>query len=299
MDRRMVRWALGSLWVLDGLLQLQPGMFRMAMVQAVMLPATQGNPAWANAPLELVIRIFSRHLVAANLAVALVQLGIGAALLATPGVGALWASLAWSVLLWPFGQAFGGVLSGSPSLVVGSPGSAVLYALLTWAAWPDGQRAALRDRALAWVLGGIWALGAFWQAHPAFFRGPTLAGLVTGNAPGQPAWLAAALDAVGHLLLRHPVAWDIALVVLMAAVALGIWGGARRAALLLSFVLSAAFWVFGQAFGMVFTGMATDPNTAPLLAVLGLAVWPRRRRVGRAPQQPESAPAPVATAPRG
>ena len=33
------------------------------------------------------------------------------------------------------------------------------------------------------------------------------------------------------------------------------------------------FWVLGQAFGQVFTGMATDPDTGPLLVLLALAVY--------------------------
>jgi hypothetical protein len=32
--------------------------------------------------------------------------------------------------------------------------------------------------------------------------------------------------------------------------------------------------VFGQAFGQILTGGATDPNSAPLLALLAVAYWP-------------------------
>jgi hypothetical protein len=61
--RGTIRWILGGLWVLDGLLQLQPGMFTMAMVQRVLQPAATGNPAWVNLPLAFAIRIFSSHMV--------------------------------------------------------------------------------------------------------------------------------------------------------------------------------------------------------------------------------------------
>ena len=40
--------------------------------------------------------------------------------------------------------------------------------------------------------------------------------------------------------------------------------------------MAAVFWVFGQAFGEIMTGGATDPNSAPLLALLALAYWPAR-----------------------
>ncbi len=34
--------------------------------------------------------------------------------------------------------------------------------------------------------------------------------------------------------------------------------------------------MFGEAFGGIFTGLATDPNTGPLLVLLALAVYPNR-----------------------
>jgi hypothetical protein len=38
--------------------------------------------------------------------------------------------------------------------------------------------------------------------------------------------------------------------------------------------MAAFIWVFGEAFGQILTGGATDPNSAPLLALLALAYWP-------------------------
>jgi hypothetical protein len=74
----------------------------------------------------------------------------------------------------------------------------------------------------------------------------------------------------------------------LALVAAAVWlphRRARRAGLALAFLPAAAYWVFGQAFGMPFTGTATDRNTGPLLALLAAAYWPAG---GRAP---ETAPA--------
>jgi hypothetical protein len=57
------------------------------------------------------------------------------------------------------------------------------------------------------------------------------------------------------------------------------WRRAVVAGLVLAFVLATVIWVFGQGFGMPFQGMATDPNSAPLLALLATAYWPRRAQV--------------------
>ncbi len=287
MRRETVRWVLAGLWLLDGALQLQPSMFTMAMVQGVMQPATGGNPAWVNAPLDLAIRVFSRNLVLANAAVAAIQLALGAALLLAGRARRwpYWLSLAWSLLLWPFGQAFGGLLSGGASFFTGAPGSALLYALLTWAAWPEGDgpagRGAWRRDLLRAALGGILALAAVLQVNAAFFTAKGLSGLVTGGIPGQPRWLAALLAATGRTLAAHPVWWNAVALAVLTACALGIWSARfRRPALALTATACGAAWVFGQAFGMLFTGMATDPNTAPLVAALTMYVWPLRTPAG-------------------
>lgn len=289
MGRNAMRWALGILWLVDGVLQLQPGMFTMAMVQAVMQPATSGSPTWVIAPLELTMRVFNSHLVLANSAVAGVQLTIGAALLLGGRIHAwpYWLSLAWSALLWPFGQAFGGLLSGGASIWTGAPGSAVLYALLTWAAWPlrggvpMGEGRTPRSRQLALVLGALWALGAVLQTSTPYFTASGLSGLVTGMVPGEPVWLAALLSWGGRVLAQRPVLYNALSVALCATCAVGIWSGRKgRAALALSMALSGLFWVFGQALGMLFSGMATDPNAAPLFLLLALYLWPPRRAAG-------------------
>ena len=38
--------------------------------------------------------------------------------------------------------------------------------------------------------------------------------------------------------------------------------------------------MFGEAFGGVFTGLGTDPNTGPLLVLLALALYPNRAWAG-------------------
>jgi hypothetical protein len=61
-------------------------------------------------------------------------------------------------------------------------------------------------------------------------------------------------------------------------------------------VVAVVIWVFGEAFGAIMTGGATDPSSGPLLALLALAYWPARAVV-RTPVR--TAPAPVAAAGEG
>ena len=53
-----------------------------------------------------------------------------------------------------------------------------------------------------------------------------------------------------------------------------------RVALALAAVMAAVIWVAGQALGGILTGSGTDPDTAPLLALLVLAFWPGARADG-------------------
>jgi hypothetical protein len=67
-----------------------------------------------------------------------------------------------------------------------------------------------------------------------------------------------------------------------------------RSALILALVVAAFIWVFGEAFGGILAGGATDPNSAPLLALLALAYWPLATAGPRA-RRPQ-ADSPLATA---
>ena len=40
--------------------------------------------------------------------------------------------------------------------------------------------------------------------------------------------------------------------------------------------LALDYWLFGEALGQPFSGIATDPNTGPLLVLLALALYPNR-----------------------
>ena len=81
------------------------------------------------------------------------------------------------------------------------------------------------------------------------------------------------------------------LAIALVVVAVGVYlpASAARGTLVLAIVVAAVIWVFGQAFGEIMTGGATDPNSGPLLALLALAYWPARA----------AATAPARTGPAG
>lgn len=275
------RRTLAGFWLLDGALQLLPRMFTMFMVQSVLRPPLLGEPAWLAHLTQAVLVVGSEHIWFFNLSVAFVQLGLGLGILLRGDRSGwpYWGSLFWCAGVWVFGEALGGLPTGQASVVTGAPGSAVLYAVLTWVAWPRRQPApaALRRRATGLALAGVWALGAVLQASPAFFTGPGLAGLMRGNINAyQPRWLNAWMRHGATVLASRPEAANALLILAMSALALGLClpVGVRRYALLASVLYSVLIWTFGQAFGMLWMAMSTDPNTAPLLVVLAWYAWP-------------------------
>jgi hypothetical protein len=127
----------------------------------------------------------------------------------------------------------------------------------------------------------IWAGLAVLAVLPA---SRTPAATIAAMAPGQPAWLAWIDAHAATVLLHHGPQAAIVLAAAFALVALApcLPALAARPLIVLALALSAVLWL-AQGLGGILTGSATDPNTAPLLALLALAFWP-------APSVPQVAP---------
>jgi hypothetical protein len=93
-------------------------------------------------------------------------------------------------------------------------------------------------------------------------------------ASGAPGWLASVDNQLAALVPWDGVSLVADLVLVQAAVGLGVLAGgrARRAAVAGGIVLSLAFWVTGQGLGQFWSGLSTDPDTAPLLVLLAVTV---------------------------
>ncbi len=281
--RRGLQLALGTLWILDGALQLQPAMLTPRFANEVLVPAAAGQPGWVAGPMLHAARLIGAHAVAADLVFALVQLAIGAGLLLPRTVRpALVASVAWAAGIWVVGEGLGGIAGGTASFLTGAPGAALLYGLLAVAAWPGVRLAppsGWADRLVAprwfpraWAL--LWvALGAsaLLPANRSAARVADQLATVAGAAPGR----LDRVDQVAGELVRHAGGAAVALLVLVpVAVGLGGLGQGRvrRLAAGTGIVLAVVTWVVGQSVGQLFSGIATDPNTAPLLVLACLAL---------------------------
>ena len=199
--------------------------------------------------------------------------------------------------MWWLGEGFGGILAGTASPVNGAPGPVILYAVLAVLLWPADRDpgapsvaervAGRRPAQAAWLV--LWGSLAAFALLPASRAPGAISDVLTDGADGAPAWLAWIDTHAASALNHHGLAASIVLAVLLALVAVAVYLPAPvlRAAIVLAVVLAAALWL-AQGMGELFTGMATDPESGPLLALLALAFWPARSQPPwpAPPQQP-------------
>lgn len=277
-----LRYGLAALWLLDGLLQLQPGMFTMDMVSNIMQPAATGEPVWLYNLITWSIQMVTPHLVAFNWAVVVIQLAIGLMLLVPrPKVvaGGLWLSIVWSAMVWLFGEGLGQLLTGSASFLTGAPGSVFFYAVAGGLLlWPDGwarERPLPAGRRAIQVVALSLLLAAALQLVPAFWTGLGLGTSIASAAMmPQPEWLRWTIDLAAMEATRAPLVMNLGIIVISFGLGMALLAtGHHRWLLAATIGWLAVVWWFGQGMGALFSGMATDPNTAPVLALLLWAGW--------------------------
>src|ERR1700759_2688271 len=127
---RVLRIGFGLLWLLDGLLQAQPGM-AAGLPSQVIEPGATTSPHWVQAGVNWAGTAWSYHPVQAAAAAVWIQVGIGLWLLAAPrGLAARLAGLAgvaWGLVVWVFGESFGGIFAPGLTWLFGAPGAALVY----------------------------------------------------------------------------------------------------------------------------------------------------------------------------
>jgi hypothetical protein len=315
---RGVQIVLGALWLLDGLLQLQHHMFTSNFATQVIAPAAQGQPAFVSDPMKLGMHMFLLHPAVFNTMTALTQLGIGVLILykRTTKLGLL-SSVMWGLVVWIFGEGYGGIFSGHTLLLMGAPGAVLIYVVLALAVLPRNEKKHHQHKpqqvaywlALLWLV--FWVGGSVYQLLPGQNTTNDVSSMIATNAQGAPSWLASLdthtanfvksfgtasaepaaqststmnMSSMQMMGMSMPTstptpsnlgyAFILSMAVIQFCIGIGVLfsGIVRKMAIGLGIVLSLIFWVVGQSLGGYYTGVATDPNAAPLFILLGLAI---------------------------
>ncbi len=285
---RSIQIGLGIIWLIDGLLQLQPKLFGADFANGVILPMTQGQPGIVSSAMTHLAHLVSVQPALADSVFAATQILIGVGLLIHQTVKpALVLSFAWALGVWALGEGFGMLFTGAASPLTGAPGAALLYVAIGVLVWPRTAGPAVSGPAAsegplgAWGGKAIWAvvwsgMGFLWLL-PANRAGGSISGAISASVAGEPGWLAHGQLSVAHALGSGAGSVAVVCGVLSFVIGLGpLLTRHTTVFLVAGAALALDYWVFGEAFGGVFTGLATDPNTGPLLVLLALAVYPNR-----------------------
>ena len=207
----LLRIGFGTLWILDGILQAQPKM-AAGLPSLAIEPTAASSPAWVQHLVNWGGTAWSYHPVQAGAASVWIQVGLGAWLIAvargrSSRLAGL-ASVAWGLIVWVFGESFGGIFAPGLSWLTGAPGAVLLYVVAgALIALPEGSwRSPRLGRLLLAGLGTFFVGMAVLQAWPGrgFWRGTaggqpgTLAGMVKSmSSTSQPHILSALLARFG------------------------------------------------------------------------------------------------------
>jgi hypothetical protein len=105
--------------------------------------------------------------------------------------------------------------------------------------------------------------------------------LFSSSASAAPHWLARIDTSVATWASQNGALAVSALAVIPFLVGVGALSPKTRAwALAVGLVLSVAIWIIGQDLGQLYSGQATDPNSAPLIALMAVVLLARPRNVG-------------------
>jgi cytochrome oxidase Cu insertion factor (SCO1/SenC/PrrC family) len=271
--RRVVRVGFGLMWILDGLLQLQSGM-PLGLPSGVVQPSASTSPAWVQHLVNSGVTIWSNHPIEAAAATVWIQLGLGIWLLVAPRgrwsrLGGL-AGLGWGLVVWVFGEAFGGIFAPGATWLFGAPGAVLFYCVAgLLIALPERAYSTPRLGRTILTVGGVFLIGmAVLQAWPGRGswqgRGGSLTAMVgqMSKTP-QPGFLSSWLASFGGFVVAH--GWAVNLFVVLALTAIGVLVMSRRRELVLGglialVVLCLADWVLVEDLGFL-GGLGTDPNS--------------------------------------
>jgi len=272
--RTVLRTGFGLLWVLDGLLQAQPKMAGGLAAQ-VIEPSASSSPSWVQHLVNWGGTIWSYHPIQAGAASVWIQVGIGAWLLVAArgpmsrlaGI----ASLAWGLIVWVFGEAFGGIFAPGLTFLFGAPGAVLCYAVagaliaLPDGAWRSPRTGTLLVRGMGLLFIGMavlqaWPGRGFWQGG----ADGTLTGMIATMAgTPQPYYLHLIISGANSFTSAHGWAVNLFAVVAMAVTGAGLVTARRevvRYAVWFGACFCLADWLLVQDLGFL-GGLGTDPNS--------------------------------------
>ena len=285
-SRTYLRWLFGLIWLVDGILQFQPGM-PLGLANNVVAPAMAGTPGWLHSLMQHAINVWNQHPLHLAVGTAWIQVGIGLVFLLSNGLvsrAAALVSVGWAAMIWFVGNGAGGIFTPGNSVLFGWPGATLFYVVAGVFLVFTNERFSKYFTAITLrFVGVVLALGALRQCLPStgFWQGGNANALTTMSQTmtqsAQPHWVSWIALHGGKVAGQLGGGANIAIILWLLVSAVGLWMAPTRrwnwpvwttvaGALFFWFVAQdAAFW----------GGVATDFNSLVPLAALTLAAAPR------------------------
>src|SRR5271165_1760667 len=309
--RRLLRIGFGLIWVFDGILQAQPKM-AVGLPSQVIEPIAASSPGWVQHLVNIGGTTWSYHPMQAGASAVWIQVGIGLWLIvAARGPLSRLAglvSVVWGLVVWVFGESFGGIFAPGLTWLFGAPGAVLIYAVagaliaLPERAWRSRWLGRLLTAGTGAFLLGMavlqaWPGRGFWQGISHGQPG-TLAGMTSTMAQtSQPGFLDAWVNAFTAFDEAHGFAVNLFVVVALAVTGAAFLSGRPRLIrpVLIGFtVLCLADWVLIEDLGFL-GGLGTDPNSMIPMVLLATAGYLAVARAPAEAAEPAGSPAAAAS----
>jgi len=189
--------------------------------------------------------------------------------------------VAWGLIVWMFGESFGGIFAPGLSWLTGAPGGVLFYVAagaliaLPEDAWRSPRAGRLLLAGLGVFFTGMavlqaWPGRGFWQGSAGGKPGP-LSGMVKEMAATpQPRFLSSLLSGFASFATRYGFAVNLVVVIALAAIGAAFLTGRPRLvryAMWSGIAFCLADWVLVQDLGFL-GGLGTDPNSMIPLILL-------------------------------
>ncbi|MHB1622956.1 MAG: hypothetical protein ACYCR9_07050, partial [Cuniculiplasma sp.] len=271
------RLVLGILWIVDGILQFQPEM-PYGFLLVVIFPSIQAIP-FMNVEQFLMIgyNTWLLHPFQFDALSGALQVFIGSAFLLNNSQKGLRIisiiSIGWDIIIWIFGEGFGGIPEVGVSLLTGFPGSALIYLFLAlpYVSKRFSDRSYLKNY-MKYTLATILIIGAILQLIPGntFWNSGQLSFDIYMNISqqGENPYVYFLLNHAYPLFLFRESYLNIFMALLLITAAIFTFFNIRTG-ILISLLFIGLIWVLFQDMG-IYILPATDPNTGLPLLMFGL-----------------------------
>ncbi|MCL4452120.1 MAG: hypothetical protein M1327_05810 [Candidatus Thermoplasmatota archaeon] len=268
-SRTFLRLALGIMWILDAILQVQPEMNNLFAQYNLIPMLTMGFPV--TQVIRLSVNVWNRNPPLMDLAAAVIQLYIGVLYLTTKKGKIFYfiqaVAIAWCAVIWVFGEGFGGVFTLGSSFLTGLPGSVIFYlvgavVLILTAGDGNSTRA---EKTIRYVTIATLLISLGFQVYPAdgFWSS-----LPVNYFPSPFGFLGFAISAEIRISAFSSLLNILFVVVIVAGIVLWVFKNTYAPAVTLCFSIFA--WIIYQGLGIV-AQFSTDSNTGLILGILMVA----------------------------